>query len=532
MVAGVDGVKIPKEPWHNDLVARARRGAPSSIPESWSEFDSFYDDSPRPPDWNDWATFEEWFASSLILSDPEAYIIPIEDVFASIESTLSSNVSLPTLQDWQLHALRRSRKLWPDNLASMPVGWLERHLELEYLLAEKKARLAPTENHDQQLNPAPCAPLISPLGSIARFTLEDLTGLSVGTMDSVLLLGALCPLSLSFRIGLRQWLPDHRRNRLRNRLTLVSSIILARYLGKEAGENILGLVLVLWKSERHTQRNAMRERNRPKHITKHMEKQTLWLAHLLSSLFSALRVAPSSIPSVSQLHLLVHCIIAAFKDKDMKEFLFVLDSNLLIESSTPLDGHWTTFPPRVPNAIRRAIRWTQSWITDIATGSDLLSVADAWDRIDSGGYMGSVSTTSRLLIQLMGIATGDSSQLLVCRGSFSGWVAFYASVVLGLEVELRAKGKSVGNVGWRRIFPFRRSTMDPALAPPSDVVAYIDAFGKSGDGAVAVSECLGKESFKALPRDLLAVNLKTTGPTSTRRSMTAPRRPDKASILP
>lgn len=74
-------------------------------------------------------------------------------------------------------------------------------------------------------------------------------------------------------------------------------------------------------------------------------------------------------------------------------------------------------------------------------------------------------------------------------------VAFYASVVLGLEVELRAKGKSVGHGGWRRIFPFRRSAMDPALAPPSHVVVYIDAVGKLGDGVAAVSECVGKESF-------------------------------------
>lgn len=62
----------------------------------------------------------------------------------------------------------------------------------------------------------------------------------------------------------------------------------------------------------------------------------------------------------------------------------------------------------------------KSWVTDIATASDLLSVADAWDRIDPRGYMGSVSTTSHLLTQLMGIVTGDRSQLLACRGSLSG----------------------------------------------------------------------------------------------------------------
>lgn len=189
-----------------------------------------------------------------------------------------------------------------------------------------------------------------------------------------------------------------------------------------------------------------------------------------------------------------------------------LDSNLLIKAASPTDRHWTTFPPRVPNAFPRAIRWAQSWVTDIATGSDLLSVANAWDRIHPGEHMGSVSTACRLLTQLMGIARGDSSQFLVCRGSFSGWVACYASVVLGLEVELRAKGKNVGGGGWRRVFPFRRSTMDPALAPPSDVVVYIDGIGESGDGATAVSECLGKESFKALPRDRLAVTPKDYRP--------------------
>lgn len=144
-----------------------------------------------------------------------------------------------------------------------------------------------------------------------------------------------------------------------------------------------------------------------------------------------------------------------------------LDSNLLIKAASPTDRHWTTFPPRVPNAFRGAIRWAQSWVTDIATGSDLLSVANAWDRIHPGEHMGSVSTTCRLLTQFMGIATGNSSQFLVCRGSFSGWVAFYASVVLGLEVELRAKGKNVGGGGWRMAESIPLSEIDHGPGPRS-----------------------------------------------------------------
>lgn len=91
-------------------------GAPSSIPKSWTEFDTSYD-CPRPTDWHDWDNFQEWLISNLILTGAEVYIIPIEDVFGSIERSLSSTVSLPTIQDWQLHALRRSRELYPGNLA-------------------------------------------------------------------------------------------------------------------------------------------------------------------------------------------------------------------------------------------------------------------------------------------------------------------------------------------------------------------------------------------------------------------------------
>lgn len=78
--------------------------------KTWSEFDTSYDYI-RPTDWYDWDTFQEWLISSLILTGPAAYIIPIEDVFGSIERSLSSTVSLPTIQNWQLHALRRSREL-------------------------------------------------------------------------------------------------------------------------------------------------------------------------------------------------------------------------------------------------------------------------------------------------------------------------------------------------------------------------------------------------------------------------------------
>ncbi|KAK0745645.1 hypothetical protein B0T18DRAFT_390233 [Schizothecium vesticola] len=185
VIAGGGGAdEILKEPRHKGLAAKGWLEPPSSSPTSWSGFDRSYK-SRRPSDCE-------------ILADPEAYIIPIEGVFGSIRGALSSIVSLPTLQDWQLHTLRRSRELWPGNLAHMLAEWLEPYLELEYLLADEKARPAPAESHAQQPMPTPCAPLMSPLDSISRFTLEDLAGLSAGTIDSVLLLGAVYLLSPSF----------------------------------------------------------------------------------------------------------------------------------------------------------------------------------------------------------------------------------------------------------------------------------------------------------------------------------------------
>ncbi len=140
-----------------------------------------------------------WRDSGLLLASPSAYITPIEDVFNSISKTLSSQVSLPTCEDWRIHALRRNRELWEGNLTSMPGKWIERHLELEYLLAERKAQrtisAAGTEpfalpsEHYSEANPFPS--LMSPLGSFPRLILEYITGLSVATIDSVLLLGTI-----------------------------------------------------------------------------------------------------------------------------------------------------------------------------------------------------------------------------------------------------------------------------------------------------------------------------------------------------
>lgn len=132
-------------------------------------------------------------------------------------------------------------------------------------------------------------------------------------------------------------------------------------------------------------------------------------------------------------------------------------------------------------------------MTNMATGSDLLSLANAWDRIDPRGSMASVSTTSRLLTQLMGIATGDNGQLLACRGSFSGWVALYASVVFGLEVELRAKGveeRGRGRVA-ENIPLGDRPWTRPSL-PPATLSSTSMRLGGRGMGPPLFPSVLGK----------------------------------------
>jgi hypothetical protein len=64
----------------------------------------------------------------------------------------------------------------------------------------------------------------------------------------MLLPGPLCPLFPAFLAGLRRWIPDHRRAPLHNRQNFVSVIVLRRCLPTLVGENVLGMMLVLWKT--------------------------------------------------------------------------------------------------------------------------------------------------------------------------------------------------------------------------------------------------------------------------------------------
>ncbi|KAK3292482.1 uncharacterized protein B0H64DRAFT_229331 [Chaetomium fimeti] len=389
-----------------------------------------------------------------ILSGPIAYILPIQDILDSISRTMSVPVSLPTADDWLIHSLHRHRQRWSGGFAKhMPAEWARRHLEMEYLLMRQKWYSEGLSGRSQERFRLPSEYLSQAQMSLSsglslhlysRLTLEKVFGLHVATTEAILILGTVCPLSPDFRAALQDWLPDHRR--------ATSGLLFRQYTATEAGENVLGMILVLLA----TQRQKVRQRKPQGSISWQMTAEPLWLAQVLSSLLRLTGLAPTSIPSIPQLELFVNCVIHGFKDKDMED-LRLLNSDSLLN---------------IPAALKST-------------------------RAEGSSF--SVAFASRLLLQMRDVAKGDGTRLLVCHGSAANWAAFYAAVALGLRVELRIRG----NFGDAKRLRVPRLRIDGSHLGPSaetDVLAYLapDVVESSQDRA-NFAELIDRPKLGTLP---------------------------------
>ncbi|KAJ8127671.1 hypothetical protein O1611_g5963 [Lasiodiplodia mahajangana] len=410
---------------------------------------------------------------------PGAYMIPIEDVFQSISTTLSATVCLPTLDDWRIWFLRSQRRAqrWSTPAARHPETWVPRQLELELYLAQKQS-----QNRERMGNGMEIVRLQSTavgsclaaiprpkLGEFTRSILEEFSGLRCETLDHLLLLGEVCPLSSALRPGLKRWIKDYRKSRFHDQRTFASSVILERFIYTQAGENLLGMLLILWK----TQRGSAQRTERPK--AEDQSRRIAWLALLLSSLYGIMGVPVVVIPSMDQLQIFAYCVIAAFKDKDLNHLYLISDANDS-GKALPSTNNWLTSPPSRPNLFRRRLARAVSWISGENEKEELLTVNRVLHTVTRDALWNhTVFYTSRLLVLMQRIATGGRTQVLVCGGSYCSWAGFYAAVVLGLEVESRQLNPDNALFGFTAPYGHlgnKDSRYNSSLSIPADVLLF------------------------------------------------------------
>ncbi|RKK65634.1 hypothetical protein BFJ69_g16110 [Fusarium oxysporum] len=396
----------------------------------------------------------------------------MKEVMRSISETLGVEVTLPTIIDYQIDFLQRQACKWDTP------NVLSRQLDMELLLSQQKQLRRNQKPEGLELDIGKKDVTVLPtvprkLSWPTRYVLEDSIGLRYETLHYLLYLGDICPLSEVFRPGLRQWARDYRKSRWHNRRTFVCASIIEHCLQTEAGENLLGLLIFLWKTQRERDKRFKRPLNQ--------QRRVAWLAQLLSSLFSVRSIPKSATPSIQQLQSFVYCIISAFKDKDLTHFYLILEARSQVKGAAPSSDLWSTAVPPRPNPLHRGLRSLKAWVSDTPYNVGLMDIDTAIDSMPdrSTTWDHSVAATSRILVLLHNIYASDRKQLLVYCGQDSSWVAFYAEVVLGLDVSYRKMAPG-GAQAWHPTFSRSKQTMTGGRP---DVVVYF------GDRATTAEIC-------------------------------------------
>ncbi|KAL8418080.1 hypothetical protein RB594_001627 [Gaeumannomyces avenae] len=441
------------------------------------------------------------------LALPGAYVIHIQDVLDSIKEALSATtVRLPSKLDWQISTLRSRRRCseW-----IYKESFRHRYLEMELLLARQKSEVLAVKAEEVRLDPTTAgaslmAPQYSSGGSSSR-RLELLTGLRLETLGRLLLLGEVCPLAPVLRVGLKRWVQDYRKYRFENRYSFACSLLLERCIHTQAGENLLGLLVVLWKFQRPETAAHQNSNERARRI--------VWLAQLLSTLFEGMRgiIPATAVPSLDQLQSFVHTIVAAFRDKDLKHLYLIQGTNQRATREPADDVSWVLDGKLHLSVWRRALRFRVPEALSIANGAlqrrgrrdagnatsdsgaagadssnddrttprwEIRSVAEVLGEtgMDRVVWNHTVASTARLLILMHRLAsTSDrTTKAVVCGGSFSSLGGFYAAVVLDLEVEVRRGYDGASPVMPSSYFPYRKAldNVSPGQCLPTDVFVF------------------------------------------------------------
>ncbi|KLU90651.1 hypothetical protein MAPG_10503, partial [Magnaporthiopsis poae ATCC 64411] len=440
------------------------------------------------------------------LGFPGAYVIRIQDVLDSIKEALSATtVRLPNKLDWQISTLRSRRRgpEWIDKEI-----FRDRYFEMELLLARQKSEALGDKAEEVRLEPTTAGASLTALSApwhrsdgFSGKRLELLTGVRLETLGRLLLLGEVCPLAPVLRVGLKRWIQGYRKYRLENTRSFACSLILERCIHTQAGENLLGLLIVLWKFQRpETGRQDSGER----------ERRIVWLAQLLSTLCEGMRgiIPTTAVPSLDQLQSFVHTIVAAFRDKDLKHLYLVQGTNQRTSREPANAASWALDGELHLSVWRRALRFRVPEVLSTANGAlqrgrrratggatsgfgvtgaggnddtsrwEIRSVAEVLGEtvMASEVWNHTVASTARLLILLHRLAsTSDrATKAIVCGGSFSSLGGFYAAVVLDLEVEVRRR--RYGPSTQPAYFPYREALENLASGqrPPSDVFVFPD----------------------------------------------------------
>ncbi|KAI8961532.1 hypothetical protein F5Y11DRAFT_225784 [Daldinia sp. FL1419] len=421
-----------------------------------------------------------------------AYMIPMVDILDSISKTLSVNVSFPSFVDYRIDTLRARQQSLGWTQHESEVSFRE-YLDMELLLGQQKKQKW-RDNEMENLNlyvgskvngPVPISLLPLKPKWFSRSLVESLIGLKYETIYQLLQLGEICPLSAAIRPSLRQWARSYRKFRFQNRRTFVCNILTKEYLQTEAGENLLGLLITLWKALRQSSHGKQADGSDNK------SRCIAWLAQLLSSLLSIMNIPKALIPSTQQLQIFVYCIVAAFKDKDLKHLYLSLDPNYLIKSARPTDVAWPALPPLHLATIHKAWRVVSEWISGRSDNDSLLNANNALAQFQSEGsteWNQTVLSTSRILVLLERIYQDSKNHMLVYSGQSAPWVGFYAAAVLGLNVQFREKHESGSN---EIRSPYTGSEGRFTLV---DVVVYL--------WDEEICEIIDRESVKPLPKEI------------------------------
>ncbi|KAF4974566.1 hypothetical protein FZEAL_8538 [Fusarium zealandicum] len=394
-----------------------------------------------------------------------AYIIPIIDIFDSISHSLSATVSLATLVDYRIGVLQSRRRdlRWTSNMIP------PRFLDMELLLAQQKEqrrghggienmRLHARSNNILVPTPPPPNP-----SWISRYVLKGSIGIQHETIYRLLQLGEICPLSATFRPGLRQWAKNYRKSRFKNRRAFACVDIIDQCLQTEAGENLLGLLIFLCKTQ---QEPSHLEGETSLHRHSH---RTAWLAQLLSSLLTILDIPKIAIPSTSQLQVFVSGIISAFDDRELRHLYLILDGMYPAEKEKTSKAVWSISHPSHQQDILQ-LPYGLVWRPLLRSFFRKSPVQDhSAFRGTPATWNHTVSFTSRILALLYKVYMGDRSHVLVYSGRDAVRVGFYADVMLSLEVQFRNRDS---HGSYLTPSPYRESERIASFGQ-TDVVIYI-----------------------------------------------------------
>ncbi|CAF3597174.1 unnamed protein product [Fusarium graminearum] len=189
---------------------------------------------------------------------------------------------------------------------------------------------------------------------------------------------------------------------------------------------------------------------------------------------SVMSTSKMDTPSTQELQSFIYCIISAFKDKDLKHLYLIPGArSRKAKASASTSLIWFDAPPSRSNLFKRGSRFVKNWVSgshhdaadhigvDRAIGN-LPTISRSWDH--------SIAALSRVLVLLHTIYTSTREQVLVCYGKNASWVAFYADMLLGLDVSYRMMTTN----GARPISPeFARINNNMTGGRP-DVVVYFD----------------------------------------------------------